>query len=142
MKNFLGVDKTPPELERSFKAATKLNLELPVDLEMESISLEELSSLLEDVDVETREASQRTQEFLRIHKAVQGVKGEFLNNTSKLIEIDKRIKRDFKKLKEVEKDPTYSDEQRQLYRDRLDNLNIEKQARLEILSQIQKDLQT
>ena len=29
MKNFLGIDKTPPTLERSFKAATKLRRELP-----------------------------------------------------------------------------------------------------------------
>ena len=45
-------------------------------------------------------------------------------------------------MEEVENDPTYSDEQRQLYRDRLDDLNTEKQARLEILSQNRKDLQT
>ena len=63
------------------------------------------------------------------------MQGELLNNTSKLTEIDKRIKWDTKKLEEVENDPTYSDEQRQLYRDRLDDLNTEKQARLEILSQ-------
>ena len=37
MKNFLGVD-TPPALERSFQAATKLKAGLPTDLEMESIS--------------------------------------------------------------------------------------------------------
>ena len=42
----------------------------------------------------------------------------------------------------MENDPTYSDEQRQLYKDGMDNLNIEKQARLEILSQNPKDLQT
>ena len=42
----------------------------------------------------------------------------------------------------MENDPTYSDEQRQFYKDRLDNLNAEKQVRLEILSQNQKDLQT
>ena len=65
-----------------------------------------------------------------------------MNNTSKLTEIDKRIKRDTKKLEEVENDPTYSDEQRQLYRDRLNDLNTEKKARLEILSQNRKDLQT
>ena len=35
-----------------------------------------------------------------------------------------------------------SDEQRQLYKDRLDDLNTEKQARLEILPQNRKDLQT
>ena len=61
---------------------------------------------------------------------------------SKLIEIDKRIEKDIKKLEEVENDPTYSDEQRQLYKDRLDDLNTEKQARLEILSHNRKDLQT
>ena len=74
-------------------------------------------------------------EFLGINKALQSVQGELLNNTSKLTEIDKRIKRDAKKLEEVENDPTYTDEQRQLYRDRLDDLNTENQARLEILSQ-------
>ena len=48
MKNFLGVDKTPPALERSFKAATKLKGDLPTDIEMESIPPEELSSLAEE----------------------------------------------------------------------------------------------
>ena len=60
MKNFLGVDKTPPSLERFFKAATRLKGELLTDLEMESIPLEELSSLVEDIHVKTREASQNT----------------------------------------------------------------------------------
>ena len=81
-------------------------------------------------------------EFLRVDKALQSIQGELLNNTSKLTEINKCIKRDTKMLLEVESDPTYSDEQRQLYKDRLDDLNIEKQARLEILSQNRKDLQT
>ena len=46
-------------------------------------------------------------------------------------------------MEEVEEnDPTCTDEQRQLYRDRLDGLNTEKRARLEILSQNQKDLPT
>ena len=81
-------------------------------------------------------------EFLGIDKALQSIQGELLNNTSKLIEINKSIKRDTKKLEEVENDSTYSDEQRQLYRDRLDDLNTEKQARLEILPQNREDLQT
>ena len=81
-------------------------------------------------------------ELLRTDKALQSIQGELINNTSKLTEINKRIKRDIKKLEEVENDPTYTDEKRQLYRDRLDDLNTEKQARLEILSQNRKDLQT
>ena len=81
-------------------------------------------------------------EFLGIDRTLQSIHGELLNNTCKQTEINKRIQRDTKKLEEVENDPTYTDEQRQLYRDRLDDLNIEKQARLEILSQNRKDLQT
>ena len=37
MKNFLGVDKTPPALERSFRTAIKLKGELATGLEVESI---------------------------------------------------------------------------------------------------------
>ena len=81
-------------------------------------------------------------EFLGIDKALQSIQGEVLNNTSKLTEINKRIKRDTKKFEEVENELTYSDEQRQLYRDRLDDLKAEKQARLEILPQNRRDLQT
>ena len=146
LKSVLNLDQTPSALEKSISAATKLQSELPTGLEMESIPLKELSSLAEDIHVKTREASQNTdldmREFLGIDKALQSIQGELLNNTSKLTEINKRIKRDTKKLEEVENDPTYTDEQRQLYRDRLDDLNTEKQARLEILSQNRKDLQT
>ena len=53
MKKFLGVDKTPPALERSLRAATKLKSALPTDLEMESIPPEELSSLAEEIHVKT-----------------------------------------------------------------------------------------
>ena len=119
---------------------------MPTDLQMESIPLKDLSSLAEEIHVRTREASQNTdldmREFLGIDKALQSIQGELLNNTSRLTEINKRIERDTKNLKEVEDDPTYSDEQRQLYRDRLDNLNTKKKAGLEMLSQNQKDLQT
>ena len=55
MKNFLGVDKTPPAPEKSFKAATKLCRELPTDLEMESIPQEKFSFLVDNINVKTRE---------------------------------------------------------------------------------------
>ena len=138
MKSVLSLDEIPSALERSFQAGTKLMRELPTDIEMESIPLEGFSSLVEDIHVKRRKASQNTdlgmQEFLRIDKALQSIQGELLNNASKLTKINKRIKRDIKKLQEVENNPIYSDEQRQLYKDRLDDSNAEKQARLEILS--------
>ena len=146
MKSVLNLNETPSALERSFKAATKLKRELPTDIEMESIPLMEFSSLVEDIHIKTGQELQNTdldmQQFLGIDKTLQSIQGELLNNTSKLAEVDKRIKRDTKKLKEVDDDPTYSDEQMQLYKDRLDDLNIEKQIRLEILSQNRKDHQT
>ena len=60
MKSVLSLDETLSALERSFKAATKLRHELPTDIGMESIPLKELSSLVEDIHVKTREASQNT----------------------------------------------------------------------------------
>ena len=56
----MNVDKTPPALQRYFKAASKRKSELPTDLEVESIPLEELSSLVEDIHIKTRKASQNT----------------------------------------------------------------------------------
>ena len=101
--------------------------------------------MVEDIHIKTREASQNTdidmREFLGIDRVLQSIQSELLNNTSKLTEINKRIKRDTKKLEEVENDPTYSDQQRQLYRDRLDDLNTKKQVKLEKLSQNREDLQ-
>ena len=76
--------------------------------------------MVEDIHVKIQEASQNTdlymREFLGIYKALQSIQGELLNNTSELTEINKRTKRDTKKLEEVQNDPTYTDEQRQLYR--------------------------
>ena len=130
MKSVFSFDEKPSALDRSFNASSKHSRELPTNLEMESIPLQELSSLVEDINIKTREASQNTdldmREFLGINKALQSIQGKLLNNTPKLTETDKHIKRDTKKLKEVENDPTYANEQRQLYRDRLDDLNTEK----------------
>ena len=81
-------------------------------IEMESIPFMELSSLVEDIHVKTREVSQNTdldmREFLGIDKALQGIQGELLNDTSKLTEINKHIN-SHQKVEEVENDPTYSD---------------------------------
>ena len=145
MKNFLGIKATPLLLEQSISAAIKLKAELPIDLQMESIPLKYLASLVEDIHVKTREALQNTdldmREFLRTDSVLQDIQDELLNNTSKLTEIDKRIKRDTKNLEEAENGSSYTDEQRQLYIDTLYELNTEKQARLELLSQNRKNLQ-
>ena len=66
--------------------------------------------MVENIHVKTREASQNTdldmREFLGVDKSLQSIQAELLNNTSKLTEINKRIQKDTKKLKEIENDPT------------------------------------
>ena len=80
MKNFLGIKRTPPAQERSISPASKLKSELLTGLPMESILLEEISSLVEDIHVKTREASQNTdldmRKFLGIDKTLQSIQGE------------------------------------------------------------------
>ena len=77
VKNVLGLDETLSALEKSFQAATKLSWELPTDIEMESIPREKLPSLVKDIHVKTREASQNTdldmREFLGIDKTLQSI---------------------------------------------------------------------
>ena len=106
MKIFLGLHETPPVLERSLRAASKLKAGLPTDLQMESIPLEDLSSIVEDIHVKTREASQNTdldmREILAIDKALQSIQGELVNNTAKLREKRTHRKR-YQKIKRSRK---------------------------------------
>ena len=64
---------------------------------MESIPFMENSSLAEDIHVKTQEASQNTElhmlEFSGIDKVLQTIQVELGNNTSKLIDINKHIKK-------------------------------------------------
>ena len=53
-KIVLNLDETPPALERSLNAVTTLRCELSKDIEIESIPLIELSSLVEDIYAKTR----------------------------------------------------------------------------------------
>ena len=115
IKKFLEIDKAPPKLEKSTEAAPRFSRELPTHIEMESIPPMEISSLAENIHAKTREALQNTdrdmQELLKIDKSLKAIQGELVNNASKLTEINERIK--------VEDDPTCSEEQKQLSKDRL-----------------------
>ena len=146
MKNFLNLEQTPPSIDRSIKAANLLKSEIPTQTDIETIPPSDLSSVVEEIHIKTREASQNTdlhmREFLGIDKALQSINGELRNNTAKLSELDKRMTRDTVKLKEIEDNPEgFSEEQKELYKKRLQDLKEERQARFEFLSQNRKDLQ-
>ena len=140
MKKFLNLEQTPPSIDRSIKAANLLKSEIPTQIDIETIPLFYLSSVVEEIRIKTREALQNTdldmREFLGISKALQSINGELRNNTAKFSELDKRIKRDAAKLKGIEDNPKgFSEEQKELYKKRLQDLKEERQERLEFLSQ-------
>ena len=81
---------------------------------METVSLIELSSLAEDIHAKTWEASQNKQtrnidldmrEHLEIAKTLQFTQIELVNNSTKITEIGKRIKKDSKKKKKLKLTP-------------------------------------
>ena len=90
MRNFLNLEQTPPSIDRSIKAANLLKSEIPTQTDIENIPLFDLSSVVEDIRIKTRDASQNTdlgmREFLGISKALRSVNGELCNNTAKLSE--------------------------------------------------------
>ena len=102
MKNFLGIDETPPAI----KAAKKLNSEIQRDLQMNDIPLKELPKNAKATQSKIPEATAiqtdlNIREFLGIDKSLQSIQDYLLNNTSKLTEINKSIERETKKLEEV-----------------------------------------
>ena len=107
MKAILSVNEIP-ELDKTTAAAVKLRKELPTVREIENIPLQDLSTVANDVHILTKEASQITEldirEFLGIDAALQRIKGEIVNNTSKITDIDRHIKREEDKLKEADED--------------------------------------
>ena len=66
-------------------------------MDIRFVAIMEISSLPEDINVKTREASQNTnldmREFLGIDKALWTIQGEIVSITSKLMEIEECIKR-------------------------------------------------
>ena len=138
----LGVKEIPQLGKKTIDAAVKLRKELPTVREIENIPLEDLSTLVNDVHVLTKEASQNTEldmrEFLGIDAALQRIKGENLNNMSKISEIDRHIKREQDKLKEAD----ISEDQKTKIKDRLKKLKDERDVRLEISVQYRDELAT
>ena len=96
MKNMLGLDTTPSQSERSKTAARKLASIIPTDLQMDNISMEDLSRTITTVEHEVKEASQNTdlnmREMLGLDKALQRVQGELANNLGKLTSIKEHVR--------------------------------------------------
>ena len=55
-------------------------------------------------------------------------------------ELDKQLARHREKLEEIKDDPSYSEEQKERIRERIDNAETEREVRLEVLLQNKKEL--
>ena len=79
MKRILSIEGDV--FDQSFTAAKKLQDQLPTDLEMQDIPLQDLSTLAEQVHIATREVATNTdldmREFLGIDKALRRVQGNY-----------------------------------------------------------------
>ena len=143
MKNFLGFEETPAGLNRSVTEAARVRDQIE-QIDMQSMSNEQVIDAVETIRKETADISTNTdldmREMLGLDKALQRISGELKKNLAKLSELDNHIRKENRKLKQVENDPFTTDEQRQEIRDRRERLNEERDARLELVSQNRKDL--
>ena len=138
-QRLLGIE-TPKAAKSRFKSMLK---ELPTELEMDDLTPQRLEEVLREVLREVVSVATNTdldmREFDGIDNALTRMKGELLNNASKLSEIDKHIEREQKKLKDIDEDATLEDHRKKI-QDRLKDLQQERKIRLEIASQNRKEV--
>ena len=130
----MSIEGDVPDLDRSITFAKKL----PTALEMESIPLQDLSNLAEQIDVSTREVATNNnldmQEFLGIDRALTRFNGEIANKLAKLSKLDKQLAHDWEKLEEIKDDPSYSKELKASIQERIDNAEIKQRGRIQAVS--------
>ena len=78
--------------------------------------------------------------MLALDKTLQRIQGQLANNVGKLGEIKKHMEHETKKMKDIENDSSYTDQQRDEVKQRIKDLKEEHSARLEIASQNRKEL--
>ena len=143
MKNMLGLDTDPSQSERSKTAARKLAQIIPTDLEMDNISMQDLSRVIIDVEHEIRDISQNTDLDMReIIEQLQRIHGELTNNEGKLTSMNKHIELEEQKLTDIKNDLSYSDEQRLEVEKRLERLKEEHSDQQQKVAKNRKELQS
>ena len=94
MKRILSIKGHVSNFDRPIFFAKKLQEHVPTDLEMENIPLQDLSNLVQQVNVATREAATNTnlnmQEIPGINKALKHVQEKIINSATNLSKPDKQ----------------------------------------------------
>ena len=143
MKNMLGLDTDPLQSERSKTAARKLAQIIPTDLEMDNISMQDLSGVIINVEHEIRDISQNTDLDMReIIEQLQKIYGELTDNEGKLTSMNKHIELEEQKLTDIKNDLSYSDEQKREVEKRLERLKEEHSDQQQKVAKNRKELQS
>ena len=148
VKNFFLIDSiNESRFKRTISAARKLNMELPTNDEVESIPLEDLRNRSSEIQSSIHEAEKATglplRELKGLDEALQKIQTQLTLNVAKLDEVNNKLQHESDKLETMEANPNdFSDDIRDRIRKKVADLKVEKDARLEIISQHRKDLQT
>ena len=146
MERILSIEGEVPKLDRSITFAKRLQEELPTDMEMEEVRLENLLHTAEQVHFVKREAVTNAnldmREFFEMYKALQRIQGEIINSVAKRSEFDKPLTRDSEKLEEIKDSPSYSEDLKDRTCCRIDDVETNRKARLEVLSMNKKELRS
>ena len=139
------------EQKVSSKVATQLEKtqrKLPANIE--TIPMEELPAATEnireslgelDVNDTTMNSDLPLREILALDRSLQTIRGEMTNNLAKLGEIDDHIEREKNKLVQAD-DENLDTQVKQRIESRLQDLNAERAARLEVLSENREQLRS
>ena len=112
---------------------------LPVNVE--EIPMQELpQAATETINELETDPPLPMREIIALNESLQSIRGELVNNLAKLSELDKHIEYEKQKLADMDDDPRLPREIKERTEKRLKDLQIERDARLEVLSTNRKEL--
>ena len=112
---------------------------LPVNVE--EIPMQELpQAATETINELETDPPLPMREIIALNESLQSIRGELVNNLAKLSELDKHVEYEKQKLADMDDDPRLPREIKERTEKRLKDLQIERDARLEVLSTNRKEL--
>ena len=135
-RELLGIE-TPSSVRSRSRVLIQ---DIPSEIEMEELTPLRLEKIIDEVmhSVSTN-TDLDMREFLGIDKALTRIQGELANNAGKLTDLDAHIAREQGKLAEIEDSPDLQVHEKRV-KAKITELQEERAARLELLSQNRKEL--
>ena len=148
MKKELGVSEYNTRLSsRAMSTLHETQRKLPTDVE--EIPMQDLPQAVSETENVLNETLQTIddpplpmREIMALNESLRSIRGELNNNLAKLSGLDERIEYEKQKLAEADDDPTIHRDVKERIEKRIRDLEIERDARLEVLSDNRKELRS